>query len=113
MNEELERDIEVRVPSPQVARVVKDSLERLENGSGGPEMQEIARDLRKGRISLRDLTRSSVYSRILGEQIQRYREWEASLDDEHRRKFDEQVGELYGPTTFEVGGTWQREREDG
>ncbi len=101
MNEGLERDIELTASSPKVARVVKDSLERLKNGDGGPEMQEIARDLLEGRISLRDLTRTSVYSQVFTEQIQRHKGWQANLTDEQREQLEREVREMYGPTAVE------------
>jgi flagellar biosynthesis component FlhA len=98
MNEELERNIEVTVSSPKVARAVKDSLERLKNGAGGPELQEIARDLLEGRISLRDLTRTSVYSNVLMDQMQRHKEWQTDLTAEQREQLEREVQEMYGPS---------------
>ncbi|GLW33605.1 hypothetical protein [Actinoplanes regularis] len=97
MNENLEHQIETTVSSPKAARAVKDSLERLRRGDGGAEFQEIARDLLEGRITLRDLTRSSVYSGVFLEQLRRYKDWEANLTQEQRKDFEREVREAYGP----------------
>ncbi|BCY09206.1 hypothetical protein [Actinoplanes sp. L3-i22] len=97
MNDELERQIETTVSSPRVARTVKDSLERLKNGNGGPELQEIARGLLDGSITLRDLTRTSIYSGVFMDQFQRYKDWEAGLSEEQRAEFERETREAYGP----------------
>ncbi len=97
MNEDLERQIETTVSSPRLARAVKDSLVRLKSGDGGPELQEIARDLLNGSITLRDLTRTSVYSGMFMDQFQRYNDWQASLTEQQREEFEREARETYSP----------------
>ncbi|GAA4610395.1 hypothetical protein BJY16_007822 [Actinoplanes octamycinicus] len=101
MDAGLERDIEVTAGSPKVARAVKDGLERLSDGSGGPELQEIARDLLDGRITLGDLTRTRAYSVVLMDQLRRYREWQANLSAAERARLEGEIREMYGPSAVD------------
>jgi hypothetical protein len=107
MNVDLEHQVESVVRNPKIALAVKGSLERLKSGHGGPELQEIARDLLNGSITLRDLTRTSVYSGVFMEQFHRYKDWEASLTAEDREEFQRQTRETYGPTGEDVPGSSQ------
>jgi hypothetical protein len=50
---------------PAVARAIKNSLTRLRDGASTPELAEMARDLLDGRTTLREVTRSGVYTRTL------------------------------------------------
>lgn len=75
---------------------MRESLERLRAGHAGPVMAEMARDLIDGRISLRDVSRTSVYSEGLIEGVQAYKQWEARLDDDDRQQLHDAVRETYG-----------------
>jgi hypothetical protein len=50
---------------PALTRALKNSLTRLRDGAGGPDLAEMARDLLDGRTSLREVTRSGVYTQAL------------------------------------------------
>ena len=92
----LDREIESMVGDRRIARVVKESLEGLRSGHAGPEMAEMARDLLTGRIRMRDVTRSPAYAEALMGGLERYKQWEAGLTAEERRRFDDDVRDTYG-----------------
>ncbi|MEU4156466.1 hypothetical protein [Actinoplanes sp. NPDC026670] len=92
----LDREIERMAGDPRLVKAVRDSLERLRAGRAGPVMAEMARDLIEGRINLRDVGGSSVYSQGLIEGVQAYKKWESELDDEGRRQLRDAVRETYG-----------------
>jgi hypothetical protein len=52
---------------PGLARSLRRSLGRLADGVGGPELQEMARDVLAGRISLREAAGSHAYAAALRE----------------------------------------------
>lgn len=59
---EHERFLGVAGGDPALAKVVYDNLRRLEEGAGGPAMQELARDVLAGRVSLREAANSGAYA---------------------------------------------------
>ena len=59
---EHERFLSIAGGDPALAKVVYDNLRRLEEGAGGPAMQELARDVLAGRISLREAANSGAYA---------------------------------------------------
>lgn len=81
---------------PRLVKAVRESLERIRAGYAGPVMAEMARDLIEGRISLRDVSRTSVYSEGLIEGVQAYKKWEAQLDADGRQQLHQAVRETYG-----------------
>jgi hypothetical protein len=80
-----------------LAKAVRASLERLRGGAGSPQMQELARDVLDGRISLRQVARSDVYGDAFREQFRKVAEWRESIGEEEyerqveraRRQLDE------------------------
>ncbi|TDO39533.1 hypothetical protein C8E87_3224 [Paractinoplanes brasiliensis] len=85
-----------------IAEEVKESLRRMKDGSAGPEMAEVARDLLEGRIRLRDLSMTDVYSGPLMDAIDRYKRWESELTPEQRDALAEQVRERFGVDVNEL-----------
>ena len=50
-------------------------LERLRGGAGGPALQEMARDVLAGHITLRRAAAFSFYQEGLGQGLDRFNEW--------------------------------------
>lgn len=75
-------------PNSQVARAIKDSLERLSKGAAGTDLAEMARELLEGRTSLREVGRSSAYAGQFTEAAERYRKWFADLSPEQRDELE-------------------------
>jgi hypothetical protein len=59
---EHERFLEIAGGDPELAKVVYENLRKLEDGAGGPVMQELARDVLAGRMSLREAANSGKYA---------------------------------------------------
>jgi hypothetical protein len=87
----VDRDISSIVRDARIAEAVRDSLQRLRDGHAGPDMAEMARNLLEGRIRLRDIPRDPAYADGFLRGLDRYRQWEAGLDDEERRRFNDEV----------------------
>jgi len=68
----------------KTAAEVKRALERLREGAAGPDLAEMARDVLDGRISLRDVARSSAYAVPLADAMDGFARWQAELSDEER-----------------------------
>ena len=92
--EAINRDLEAMASRPDIARQVKESLQRMRTGEAGPEMAEMARDLLEGRIRLRDLATTEVYSEGLRSGVERYRRWESELTPDDRQRRNEHLQEL-------------------
>jgi hypothetical protein len=65
-----------------MAKAVRASLQRLRDGIGGPEMQEMARDVLEGRSTLRQVGRSEVYGGAFREQFRKLAQWRAEVGEE-------------------------------
>ena len=80
-----------------LARAVQDSLRKLRDGAGGKEMQELARDVLDGRVTLRQVGRSQAYGEAFGEQFRKLAQWREEIGEEAyqaqmaeaRRRLDE------------------------
>ncbi|AEV87420.1 hypothetical protein ACWT_6407 [Actinoplanes sp. SE50] len=70
---------------------MRDSLQQLSKGAGGPELAEMADGVLKGNVRIRDIARSSAYGGALTTAFQRFREWEANLDPPERQRLAEQA----------------------
>jgi len=64
-DEAIDRELDDMTGDPALTTSIKDSLTRLRDGAAGPELAEMARDLLDGRISLRQVTRSGLYTEAL------------------------------------------------
>jgi hypothetical protein len=87
----IDRELEALASHSQIAKEVKESLRRMKDGEAGPDMAEMARDLMEGRIRLRDLATTSVYSGPMVAGIERYKQWESELTPEQRQALQDQV----------------------
>jgi hypothetical protein len=56
------------------AQQLRTALERLRSGAGGPELQEMARDVLAGRVSLRAAFGFSFYQEALARRLDERRE---------------------------------------
>jgi hypothetical protein len=80
LDEELERVTGNR----KMAEELKRNLTRLRDGVGGPALAEMARDLLDGRITFRDVTRSSAYADPLTNAMNTFREQHDQLSEDER-----------------------------
>lgn len=85
-SEAIDRELEDLSGSPSLARELKENLRRLRDGSAGPELAEMARDVLKGDVDLRSVARSSVYADQFIEAIRRYQRWHDQLTPEEREQ---------------------------
>jgi hypothetical protein len=92
----IDRELEAMAGCAVLVREVKAALARMKNGEAGPDMAEMARDLLEGRISLRDLATTSVYSGPMMEGVERYKLWESELTPEQRETFEGEVRDKFG-----------------
>nr|WP_296076098.1 hypothetical protein [uncultured Actinoplanes sp.] len=81
---ELDGELERIAGNRKTAAQVRRALERLREGAAGPDLAEMARDVLDGRISLRDVARSSAYAVPLADAMHRFTRWQAGLSDEER-----------------------------
>jgi hypothetical protein len=58
-----------------MAKLLHESLKKLEQGAGGPDMQEMAADVLAGRIGLREAANSSAYAEAFRESMTRLQSW--------------------------------------
>jgi hypothetical protein len=86
-SEALDRDLEQMSGSPALANQVKESLHRLADGTAGPKLAEMARDVLDGRTDLRTVARSSVYADNLTDAIGQFQRWQAQLTPDEREQF--------------------------
>ncbi|GAA2679612.1 hypothetical protein [Actinoplanes palleronii] len=103
--EPIDRELEAMAGSAAMAREVKAALARMKNGEAGPEMAEMASDLLEGRIHLRDLAATSVYSGPMLEGIERYKQWESELTPEQREALTSEVRDKFGANPSDLRDT--------
>jgi hypothetical protein len=80
----LDRDLEQMAGSPQLAKAIKQNLQRLSNGAAGPDLAEMARDVLEGRTDLRTVARSSAYAGQITEGINKFNRWQSDLTPDER-----------------------------
>ncbi|WP_433828775.1 hypothetical protein ACQP2E_05455 [Actinoplanes sp. CA-015351] len=80
----VEQELEAMTGNSRLARELRRNLETLRDGVAGPALAEMARDVLGGRISLRDVTRTSAYSGPLLQAMETFQEHQAGLSDEER-----------------------------
>jgi hypothetical protein len=64
-DEAIDRELDGMTGDPALTTSIRDSLTRLRDGAAGPDLAEMARDLLDGKISLRQVTRSGLYTEAL------------------------------------------------
>lgn len=75
--------------------ILRASLRRLADGSAGPALQEMAREVLSGRRSLRDVATSDVYGEALFENCTRFwKKVERLPEDERRRLMESSANTL-------------------
>jgi hypothetical protein len=95
----VERDLEDMAGDPKLAKSIRRSLEQLRNGSAGPDLAEMAKDVLDGRTDLRMVARSAAYANDITAGIGRYKSWEAQLSPEERAAFEQEARNvIYGDT---------------
>ena len=70
--------------SRALARALKQSLERLTDGSAGPELEELARDVLAGRVELGSLRTSTAYADPLRQALTGFQQWYSHLSPAER-----------------------------
>jgi hypothetical protein len=97
----LDRELDRMAGNPKVAKLIKESLERLGKGAAGPELAEMAKEVLAGRTSLGTVSQSSAYAGQFTEAADRFQTWFAELTPEKRKELEkatrEAVGEPDGP----------------
>jgi hypothetical protein len=66
------------------ARLLRQVLTRLSQGTGGERLREMADDVLAGRLSLSDAMASPYYGEAVQEQTTEFLEWHQRLSDEER-----------------------------
>jgi hypothetical protein len=82
--------------NPKLAKAIKEGLERLSKGAGGPDLQEMARELLAGRTSLRTVGSSTAYAAQLTSAIEAFTRWRADLSPEERADIEQAATEEFG-----------------
>ncbi|NMO55201.1 hypothetical protein HH310_28955 [Actinoplanes sp. TBRC 11911] len=96
MGEPIDDELRRMTGNPKVADAISAGLRQLTKGGAGPELAEMARDLLAGRISLRDVGRSSAYGPQLVEAFSKFRQWQIDLSPEERERIERQTEEQFG-----------------
>jgi hypothetical protein len=76
---------------PGLARLLRDSLERLRDGAAGPILQEMARDVLGGNLDLRQAVTLDQYGQALQQHVRQYVEWSEHADPDQLRALAEQA----------------------
>jgi hypothetical protein len=93
----VDQELERMAGNRQAAAEVKRNLIALRDGAAGPELAEMARDVLDGRISFRDVARSSAYAEPLMNAQEAFMRWQSQVEDEERaRLVTEAQKRLYG-----------------
>jgi hypothetical protein len=90
-SEQLDRDLDDMSGNPAIAKHLKESLRRLSDGSAGPELAEMAREVLEGRTDLRTVARSSAYADQMTEAVGRFQNWQAEATPEERSQLLEET----------------------
>jgi hypothetical protein len=101
----LDRDLEQMAGSPQLAKAIKQNLQRLSNGAAGPDLAEMAREVLEGRTDLRTIARSSAYASQLTASINEFDRWQSELTQEERNALVENArASIYGDQDGDSAG---------
>ncbi|ASW56805.1 hypothetical protein [Plantactinospora sp. KBS50] len=82
----LDHDLEEMTGDPAIARDIKKTLRQLADGTGGPTLAELARNVLDGRTTLRSAASSDAYATPLTDAINQFRQWHEQLPPEQRRQ---------------------------
>lgn len=98
-NDPIDDELTRMAGNPNAAKAIKDGLERLSKGAGGPELQEMAQELLAGRTSLRTVGSSSAYAEQLTSATAAFSQWRAELSPEERNDMERAASEEFGEGT--------------
>ena len=98
----IDRDLAEMAGNPRVAAEIKNHLQRLSRGAGGPELAEMARDLLEGRTSLREVGKSEVYADQFNAATRRFLDWYHELTPEERGELNRKAQEEFGTGDLEL-----------
>jgi hypothetical protein len=107
---EHERFLEIAGGDPELAKVVYENLRKLEDGAGGPVMQELAREVLAGRMSLREAANSGKYAEAFRDSASAPPPWpaEAGPDGPDAAGPDAAGPDAAGPDVPGPGGDVER-----
>ncbi|MGV2386300.1 MAG UNVERIFIED_CONTAM: hypothetical protein LOD86_13710 [Thermobifida fusca] len=88
---EYERFLDIAGGDRALAKLLHQSLTHLEQGVGGPALQELARDVLSGRTDLREVANSSAYAEAFQESLRRFHQWRAEAGPEEVARLAEQA----------------------
>jgi hypothetical protein len=79
----------------KLGQELRRNLEKLRDGGAGPDLAEMARDVLAGRISVRDVSRSTAYAGPLSDAMDRYRDALDGMSDEERQRLVAEAEERF------------------
>jgi hypothetical protein len=82
-DDQVEQELQDFAGSRPLADELKRNLEKLRD-QGEPPLAEMARNILEGRMTLREVTRSTAFAGPLSEAMDRYREYDAQLNEPAR-----------------------------
>jgi hypothetical protein len=88
-----------------LAKLLLESLKKLEDGAGGPVMQEMARDVLAGRIGLREAANSSAYADAFQESMRAFQRWADEVGPEELQRAAEGAEQFTAQLREEIGDT--------
>jgi hypothetical protein len=88
-------ELEQITGNKKMAAELRQNLEKLKGGAAGPDLAEMARDVLAGRITLRDVTRSSAYATPLTDAMSRFHDHQAQLSEEEKAELLKQAEERF------------------
>ena len=93
----VDQELERMAGSRKAAEELKRNLITLRGGGAGPELAEMARDVLDGRISFREVARSSAYAEPLIKAQEDLLRWRSEVGEEEQAKLvTETQKRLYG-----------------
>ena len=91
----LDRELEQITGNKKMAAELRQNLEKLKGGAAGPDLAEMARDVLAGRVTLRDVTRTSAYAAPLTDAMNRFHDHQAKLSDEEKAELLKQAEDRF------------------
>lgn len=88
-----ERFLDVAGDDPALARMLQESLKRLEEGVGGPQLQEFAREVLAGRAHIRDAVATDAYASALGQRMEEFQQWRQEVGEQEANRVADQAQE--------------------
>jgi hypothetical protein len=83
-DDQVERELREVAGSRGLAGELRRNLEKLRDHGGDSPLAGMAREILEGRMTLREVTRSTAFAIPLSEAMDRFREYDARLTEEER-----------------------------